>query len=185
MRSIGAKRIQSAGDIAHVIGYRLAVADELDIGKAWRAPDDHATLAIAIETDIVRVHQLRLTRAADTTGASWIIDELLRIEALHLIAEIGVRAIEVRAAQNQVPAAIVEIGAEGDFHLAGGVSALPIVAVLEVHLQAFELLIEDQVHDACYRIGPPGCRGAAGDDVHALDQARGQRREIDASSDVG
>src|SRR5580658_4041102 len=104
MRSIGRRsgRIQSAGDIANVIGRRLAVADELNIGKAGRAADDHATLAIAIEADIVRVHQLRLTRAADTTGAGWIIDELLRIEPLHLIAEIGVRAIEVRAAQNQV-----------------------------------------------------------------------------------
>src|SRR5580692_4889875 len=111
MRSIGTQRIQPAGHIAHVIGHRLAVADELNIGKAWRAADDHATLAIPIETDIVRVHQLWLTRAAGATRAGGIVDELLRIEALHLISKIGIRAIEVRAAQNEVPAAIREIGA--------------------------------------------------------------------------
>src|SRR3546814_5302271 len=53
------------------------------------------------------------------------------------------------------------------------------------HAETFEPIIEDDVYHASDRARAPCGRGAARDDVHAVDQDRGNDREIGSLEAIG
>jgi len=58
-------------------------------------------------------------------------------------------------------------------------------ATLNIGLEAFKLLVGDEVHHAADGVGAIGGRGAAGDHVHAVDQQLGKFTDVGDAGDVG
>ncbi len=61
-------------------------------------------------------------------------------------------------------------------------SVMPVCASM---IEALEILLQDEVHDAGDGVGAVHRRGAAGDDFHALDRRGGDRVDVDDEQGVG
>ena len=82
-------------------------------------------------------------------------------------------------------AAAQYVATPGGLEVHGAAEIVVGVAAFDGGLQAGEILVEDEVDHAGHRVRAPGRRGAAGHDVHALDDRRRQGGGVHAAAEVG
>src|SRR5690606_15257184 len=114
----------------------------------------------------------------DARGRGSLRRERARVLVHHL-------AVEVGGAEYRVTATVGEVAAEGEIERDLVTVAFLGQPVLAVEIEAFEVVLHDEVDDAGNGVRAVGRRSAAGDDLDALDQRGGNGVGVDDGTAAG
>jgi hypothetical protein len=171
--------VAGAGGLAGQERTQHPVADELLVQHRARVRTggDLAAERAVATTDVHRGGEGRGDRAAAGQGV-----DAPPVRPIEVGDVVGLAAL-VRA--QQVAATAQDLGPAGDAELVAIAVAVGGDAGVGFDLQAGELLVDDEVHDAGHGVRAVDRRGAARDDVDARDQHLRDRVDVDGAVGVG
>ena len=193
---------RSGGDIAEIHLLYLAALDKADAAKgigwgqsgdaidadspgAGGARRDQAADGANRQTDVIGNDKLGIGVARGGGGEVRVRDQIGAAIPFLLDQQRSVGTIVVFGCQLDMAFIAREILAP---HCLGGNRAHHGIcgrAALNLALEAYEILVDDEINHTCHSVGAPGRRSAAGHDIHALDDGAGQGGDVHAARQVG